>query len=98
MKEPLSSLTSSEAPPPGVARDPVRLLAGGGSAFERGLLESVAGDRMSQASEQRLAQLFELPQARDGYTFIMAPPPSSRTCRAEPANEKSTGFALQTSR
>jgi hypothetical protein len=64
MKEPLSPLTSSEAPAPGVARDPVRLLAGGGSAFEQGLLESVAGDRMSEASEQRLAQLFELPQAQ----------------------------------
>jgi hypothetical protein len=40
----------------GVVREPVRLLAGGGSPFERRLIESVAAERISEESEQRLAQ------------------------------------------
>lgn len=42
---------------------PVRLLAGGGSAFERQLVESARGDRMPAASLEQLARALRVPGA-----------------------------------
>jgi hypothetical protein len=48
--------------------EPVRLLAGGGGAFERRLLGSVAGQRISDASAGRLAHALKVPQEPTGVS------------------------------
>jgi hypothetical protein len=54
---------SSVPPQLGGSLEPVRLLAGGGSAFERRLLEAAQLDRMPSASRQQLAQALQVPNA-----------------------------------